>query len=118
MPSLPFDMCDMATVKWGDESVIIIGGAGRDNIALNTVFVYNYKEQSCYPLPKMKYARRECAAVVTGDVVVAIGGYNKHQGALNTVEYFTFENFGWRDLPAMYERRDKVTAVVKPTIVN
>ena len=40
MAPLPFAVSEMATVRWGD-NVIVIGGVDKDGKALNTVVIYN-----------------------------------------------------------------------------
>ena len=74
----PFPMADMATVKHGDD-VIIIGGVNKENKYLNTVFKYNHKKRECKQLPGMKHKRDECAAVISGNKVFVMGGYNREQ---------------------------------------
>jgi hypothetical protein len=110
---LPFPMLDMATVKHG-EDVIIIGGQNKDRKYLNTVFKYNPKKCECEQLPGMKYKRGECAAVISGNKVFVMGGYNKEQGYLSSVECFDLENQVWNELPSMNEAKYKIAAVLVP----
>ena len=110
---LPFPMCDMATVRWEDD-VIIIGGTNTNHKSLNTVFMYNYKTKECKTLPSMNYKRAESAAVISGNGIVVMGGYDEVQGPLNSVEYFNFDGYYWEELTPMQKRRYKTTAVVKP----
>ena len=74
MHPLPFPMDDMATVKHG-EDVIIIGGHNKHGEELKTVFKYNCKKNKCEQLVGMKYKRSECAAVISGNKVFVMGGY-------------------------------------------
>ena len=113
MHPLPFPMCDMATVKHG-EDVIIIGGHNKDGEELNTVFKYNWKKNKCEQLPGMKYKRSECAAVISGNKVFVMGGYNKEQGCLSSVECFDLDNLVWYELPFMNEAKYRIAAVLVP----
>jgi N-acetylneuraminic acid mutarotase len=110
---LPFPMVDMATVKHG-EDVIIIGGSNKYCEYLNTVFKYNHKKRECEQLPGMKYKRAECAAVISGNKVFVMGGYNKEQGDLSSVECFDLESQVWHELPPMSEAKDKIAAALVP----
>ncbi|CAB4026994.1 TNF receptor-associated factor 6-like [Paramuricea clavata] len=110
---LPFPMLDMATVKHGDD-VIIIGGSNNDDEYLNTVFKYNHKKRECEQLPGMKHKRSECAAVISGNKVFVMGGYNKEQGYLSSVECFDLESQIWHELPSMNEEKYKIAAVLVP----
>jgi N-acetylneuraminic acid mutarotase len=112
---LPFPMLDMATVKHGDD-VIIIGGLNKDFEYLNTVFKYNYKKHVCEQLPGMKYKRAECAAVISGNKVFVMGGYNDEQGYLSSVECFDLERQVWHELPSMSEAKFKIAAVLVPSL--
>jgi N-acetylneuraminic acid mutarotase len=110
---LPFPMLDMATVKHG-EDVIIIGGQNKDREYLNTVFKYNHKKHECEQLPGMKYKRAECAAVISGNKVFVMGGFNKEQRFLSSVECFDLERQIWHELPSMSEEKYKIAAVLVP----
>jgi N-acetylneuraminic acid mutarotase len=110
---LPFPMLDMATVKHG-EDVIIIGGSNKYCEYLNTVFKYNHKKHECEQLPGMKYKRAECAAVISGNKVFVMGGYNREQGCLSSVECFDLESQIWHELPSMSEAKYKIAAVLVP----
>ena len=112
MPPLPFALADMATVRRGDD-VLIIGGTNREGKALNTVLLYNHKNGQCKTLPSMKYKRSAGTAVIVENTVVVMGGYNKEQGYLNSVECFNVDNYLWEELPPMYEHRKEPTAVLK-----
>ncbi|CAB4019211.1 E3 ubiquitin- ligase PDZRN3-like [Paramuricea clavata] len=110
---LPFPMVDMATVKHG-EDVIIIGGQNKERGYLNTVFKYNHKKRVCKQLPGMKYKRGECAAVISGNRVFVMGGYNEEQGYLSSVECFDLQHQVWHELPPMSEAKFKIAAVLVP----
>ena len=110
---LPFPMADVATVKHGDD-VIILGGVNKDCKYLNTVFKYNHKKRVCEPLPGMKHKRDECAAVISGNKVFVMGGYNKEEGCLSSVECFDIERQVWHELPSMSEAKFRIPAVLVP----
>ena len=110
---LPFSMLDIATVKHG-ENAIIIGGLNKNGEYLNTVFKYNWKKNKCEQLPGMKYKRAECAAVISGNKVFVMGGYNKEQGYLSSVECFDLDDQIWYELPSMSEAKYKIAAVLVP----
>ena len=54
---LPYPVDDLATVKWGDENVMIMGGANNNNQALYKVLMYNIKTQKSHELPIASHAR-------------------------------------------------------------
>ena len=107
---LPYPVCEMAAVKWGDDNVIIMGGADIQEKPLNKVLIYNIKTQKSHMLPDMKYKRKGCKATVVRDTVVVMGGEDRR--ALNSVESFRFDRFTWEELPPMQEARSRATAVV------
>ena len=109
---LPFAVCDMATVAWKD-NIIIIGGCDKNDKKLNTVVVYNITNRKSTMLPAMKYERAGCSAVITGNVIVVMGGWNEEEHELNFVECFDFDLNLWVELVPMNEKRDGATAVVK-----
>ncbi len=43
---LPYEVSDMATVRWGD-NIVVIGGADKDANELDTVIMYNVKTEQC-----------------------------------------------------------------------
>mgnify|MGYP002804108919 FL=1 len=110
---LPFPILGMATVKHGDD-VIIIGGENRERGYLNTVFKYSYKRQECSQLQGMIHKRAECAAVISGNKVIVIGGYNGEQGYLSSVECFDLKQQIWHELPCMNEAKCRIAAVFVP----
>jgi hypothetical protein len=108
---LPYELSQMATVKWGD-NVIVIGGIDKRGNELDTVIIYNVKtEQSCM-LPPMRCKRRRCTAVVIGNNIVVLGGLVEHWRDLKSVEAFNFESYTWQELPEMSQARCWHTAVV------
>ena len=114
MHPLPFPMSHMATVKHG-EDVIIIGGQNKDGQYLNTVFKHNCKKNECDQLPGMKYKRSECAAVISGNKVFVMGGENLkggHYACLRSVECFDIDHQVWHELPSMNRARSKFAAVL------
>ena len=89
---LPYPIYQMATVKWGDDKLIVMGGADSNNRALNKVLMYNIKTQKSHELPNIKYNRQGCVAAVVRDTVIVMGG----QGDIgNTVEGFKFDRNSW-----------------------
>ena len=109
---LPFAVCNMATVAWKD-NIIIIGGWDKNNKTLNTVVVYNITNGKSTMLPPMKHERANCSAVITGNVIVVMAGKGERGGALNSVECFNIHTYTWEELPTMKEKRWWATAVVK-----
>jgi hypothetical protein len=103
MPSLPFALEEMATVRWGDEA-ILIGGGDKDG-QTNKVFMYNSKTGNTTELPRMIEERSGCAAVITGNTIVVMGGRGKTTGRVRSVEAFTLGGYTWRYVPAMKDIR-------------
>ena len=107
---LPYEVSKMATVRWGD-NVVVIGGADKRGNILNTVIMYNVKTEQSHMLPPMRCRRWGCAAVVVENNIVVLGGYNG-QEELKAVEFFNFERYTWEELPEMSQARRWHTAVV------
>ena len=110
--SLPYPVHDMATVKWGDDNVMIMGGVDSNNQPLNKVLMYNIKTQKSHELPNMKYKRSGCVAAVVRDTVIVMGGQDERRNYLKSVEGYRFDRNSWEELPSMLEARWKATAVV------
>ena len=108
---LPYSVKEMATVKWDDDNVMIMGGAERSNQPLNKVVMYNIKTQKSRELPNMKYKRHGCVAAVVRDTVIVMGGIDERRNALKSVEGFRFDRYSWEELPPMHEARCWATAV-------
>ena len=108
---LPYPVCEMASVKWG-ENVVVIGGVDKDGKTLNSVIIYNTKTGNSHMLPPMLHKRKGCMAVVIADTIVVLGGRDERGDDLKSVEGFTFDRYGWEELPAMKEARWLATAVV------
>ena len=106
---LPYEVSDMATVKWGDNIVVISGIDKHWNI-LNTVIIYNVKTKQSHMLPPMKCKRKGCSAVVIENNIVVLGGDERE--VLKSVEAFNFERYTWEELPEMSQARWLHTAVV------
>ena len=111
LPELPYPVCDMATVKWG-ENVVIIGGTDNDGKALNNVLIYNVKTGNSHMLPPMLHKREGCMAVVIENTIVVMGGRDERGNDLKSVEGFSFDRYTWEELPDMNEARWLSTAVV------
>ena len=109
---LPYPVHEMATVKWGNDNVIIIGGAGRNYQALDRVLMYNIRTQNSNYLPNMKYKRYGCVAAVVRDTVIVMGGRDERGNDLKSVEGFRFDRNSWEELPSMLDARYNGTAVV------
>jgi hypothetical protein len=109
---LPYSVSEMATVKWGDDSVMIMGGIDSDDTPLNKVLMYNIKTQKSHMLPDMKYKRQGCVAAVVRDTVIVMGGRDERGNYLKCVESFRFDTNTWKELPDMHEARCTATAVV------
>ena len=101
----------MATVKWGD-NVVVIGGLDKHYNALNTVVMYNVKTEQSHMLPSMRHERYGCTAVVAENNIVVLGGVDDQWWALKSVEIFNFERYTWQELPEMSQARQNHTAVV------
>ncbi|CAB3990283.1 E3 ubiquitin- ligase NRDP1 [Paramuricea clavata] len=112
MEPLPFAICDVATVRWND-NVIIIGGTSTNTVSLNTVILYSVKENKHKMLPSMRHARSSCAATIAGNKVIVMGGYDWFEKKyLDSVECFDLDRQLWEELPPMNEARSEATAVV------
>jgi hypothetical protein len=107
---LPYEVSIMATVRWGD-NIVVIGGADKRDKALDTVIIYNVKTEQSHLLPSMRCKRRRCTAVGIGNNIVVLGGSSVH-GKLKSVEAFNFESYTWQELPEMSQARYLYTAVV------
>ena len=113
MHPLPFPMSHMATVKHG-EDVIIIGGTNKDRHKLNTVFKYNCKKNEWEQLAGMKHKKAGCAAVISRNKVFVMGGQNIKDEQLNSVECFDINHQVWHKLPPMSRKRSYFAAVLVP----
>ena len=111
LPELPYPVSAMATIKWG-ENVVIIGGHGKDDKALNKVIIYNIETGNSHMLPPMLHKRYGCTAVVIENTIVVLGGKDENYSDLKSVEGFSFDRYTWEELPDMKEPRWFATAVV------
>ena len=109
---LPYPVHDIATVKWGDDNVMIMGGADSNGQPLNKVLMYNINTQKSHELPNMKYKRKGCVAAVVRDTVIVMGGKDEKGNYLKSVEGFRFDRNSWEELPSMHEARYRAAAVV------
>jgi hypothetical protein len=103
----------MSTVTW-DNTIIVVGGADKNDQVLNDVILYHTESGRSERLPSLKHKRCAPSAVIMHDVIVVLGGWNKEEGLLNSVESFTMGDDQWKELPGMKEKRYYATAVVKP----
>ena len=108
---LPYPVRQMATVKWDDDNVVIMGGADSNYQPLNKVLMYNIKTQKSRELPNMKYKRYGCVAAVVRDTVIVMGGIDERRNVSKSVEGFRFDRYSWEELPPMHEARCWPTAV-------
>ena len=108
---LPYPLYKMATVKWGDDNVMLMGGEDSNGQPLNKVLMYNIKTQKSHELPNMKYKRRGCVAAVVRDTVIVMGGEDGRLMVSKSVEGFRFDRNSWEELPPMNEGRCYATAV-------
>ena len=108
---VPYEVSVMATVRWGD-NIVVIGGADKHGNRLDTVIIYNVKTEQSHMLPSMRCKRGGCAAVVIGNNIVVLGGMDERWQILKSVEAFNFESYTWQELPEMSEARWVHTAVV------
>ena len=108
---LPYEVSEMATVRWGD-NIVIVGGIDKHDKALDTVIIYNVKTEQSHLLPSMRCKRRRCTAVVIGNNIVVLGGDDEQERDLKSVETFSFESYTWQELPEMSQARSFHTAVV------
>ena len=106
---MPYEVSHMATVRWGD-NVVVIGGADKGTQPLDTVIMYNVKTEQSHMLPPLRCKRWGCTAVVVGNNIVVLGG-NDDQGELPSVAAFNFERYSWQELPEMSQARYLHTAV-------
>jgi N-acetylneuraminic acid mutarotase len=100
---LPYEVSKMATVRWGD-NIVVLGGIDKHGEALDTVIIYNVKTEQSHLLPPMRCERYGCTAVVIGNNIVVLGGKDE-QGKMKTVEAFNFESYTWEERPEMSEAR-------------
>ena len=111
MKSLPFPVCDVATVCWND-NVIIIGGTSATGLSLNTVIQYDVKASKIKMLPSMKYARSSCAVTIACNKVIVMGGFDWNEKKhLNSGECFDLDSQVWEELPEMNECRSEASAI-------
>ena len=107
---LPYGVCNMATVKFG-ETVVLAGGYPREDFK-NTVISYNIEAQKSIELSAMRNVRSECCAVVDGNSLVVMGGKDEKGIIQSSVEAFDFKTSKWRNLPSMNEARRAFTAEI------
>ena len=62
-PPLPYAVCNMATVTWGN-MIIVVGGLNKDSKALNDVIMYDTETGQSQILPSLIHKRSGCSAVM------------------------------------------------------
>ena len=107
---LPYEVSEMATVRWGD-NVVVIGGIDKHGNVLDTVIMYNVKTEQSHMLPPMRCKRQGCTAAIVGNNIVVLGGYGEQREPMS-VESFNFESYTWQELPEMSQARYLHTTVV------
>ena len=70
---LPYEVSQMAIMRWGD-NIVVIGGVDKHGKELDTVIIYNVKTEQSHMLSSMRCKRGGCAAVVIGNNIVVLGG--------------------------------------------
>ncbi|CAB4002330.1 RING finger 151-like isoform X2 [Paramuricea clavata] len=100
---LPYEVSLMATVRWGD-NIVVIGGVDKRGKVLDTIIIYNVKTEQGRLLPPMRCKRFGCTAVVIGNNIVVLGGRGERR-VLKSVEAFNFDRNTWEELPEMSEAR-------------
>ena len=108
---LPYEVCEMAMVRWED-NVVVIGGIDKHANKLNTVIIYDVKTEQSHMLPPMKCKRAGCTAVVIENNIVVLGGKGDRGQKLASVEAFNLERYNWEELPEMTVKRNLHYAVV------
>ena len=108
---LPYEVSRTATVRWGD-NIVVIGGGDKRGKELDTVVIYNVKTEQSHLLPSMRCKRRGCTAVVIGNSIVVLGDDDEQEHDLKSVEAFNFESYTWQELPEMSQERWVPIAVV------
>jgi N-acetylneuraminic acid mutarotase len=108
---LPYEVSKLATVRWGD-NIVVIGGVDKHGKALDTFIIYNVKTEQYHMLPSMGCKRQGCTAVVIGNNIVVLGGWDERGHVLKSVEAFNFDSYSWQELPEMSRARWLHTAVV------
>ena len=96
-----------------DDSLLILGGTtGRNQDNLNSVVLYDIKNNVCKQLTPLPYEVSAMATVRWGDNVVVIGGSDKRGNKLNTVVMYNVKTQQSHRLPSMRYKRCACTAVV------
>ena len=113
MPPLPHPLTEMATVRWGNQAVLL-GGRDSNGEVMNDVFMYDCKTGKITALPSMLEKRYDCCAVITGNTIVVMGGMNEKDEYLNSVESHTIGSSTWKYIPAMNKPRWRAVAEVLP----
>ena len=109
---LPYAVHKTATVKWGEDNILIMGGSDSNGKPMNKVLVYNVKTQKSHELPDMNYKRMGCVAALLRDTVIVMGGRDEGRNVLKSVESFRFDSYSWQDLPDMREEKYLASAIV------
>lgn len=111
LPPLPFKVQYAATAIWKG-NVLIVGGQDEHSV-LSTVWMYNASSGECEELPRMKYKRYCCAAVVAGDLLVVMGGESAIGVECLSAECYSFQTEKWTELPPIKQPRKYPSAVAR-----
>ena len=97
-----------------DDSLLILGGrtTGRYKDSLNSVILYDIKNNVCKQLAALPSEVSEMATVRWRDNAVVIGGVDKRGNTLNTVVMYNVKTQQSHRLPSMRYERCACTAVV------
>jgi len=87
MPQMSHPVCEMATVSWKN-NVLLIGALDARGRILNELLLYDVISGRSQTLPSMKRKRYGCLAVLSGDVFVVLGGRNENNEYLKSIESF------------------------------
>ncbi|XP_028406545.1 kelch-like protein 5 [Dendronephthya gigantea] len=108
MPPLPSPVYHISTVR-RDETMLLIGGRGKNNKHSNEIIEYDSKTGQSKVLLVMEKERTACSAALHENTLVVIGGAVDDA---NAVDCFNFLSNSWRKLPHLARGRHSASAVV------
>ncbi|XP_053951421.1 kelch-like protein 28 isoform X2 [Anastrepha ludens] len=95
-----------------DDSIICIGGLGRNNRPSNLVSRYNLNTHTWEQMPSMEQRRVYLSVTLLDGKIYAFGGQDEKYQALNSVEMFDTTAGYWQTLSSMSIRRAGTGAAV------
>ncbi|XP_050329475.1 kelch-like protein 17 [Bactrocera neohumeralis] len=95
-----------------ENSIICIGGLGRNTKPINHVNRYNLHTQAWEPMPSMQQRRVYMSVALLDGKIYVIGGQDEKYQALNTVEVFDTVAGRWQNMANMSVRRASTAAAV------